>query len=135
MSSKGRPFRRKTVDGFSILIGKGDVENDILTFEVAGPEDFWLHVVDYAGSHVIIQNPDHLDVNDIPNNTLRRAGELSAWHSKARGRRGKVEVHVCKAMDVSKPDGFPPGKVTLTHWSRIMVYARDPSSEEGDQDS
>ena len=135
MSSKGRPFRTKTIDDFSILIGKGDVENDILTFEVADPEDFWLHVVDYAGSHVVIKNPNHLRVEDLPDNALRHAAELSAWHSKARDRRGKVEVHVCKAMHVSKPAGFPPGKVTLRHWSGIMVYPRDPTLEVGDEDS
>ncbi len=39
MSSKGRPYRTVDVEGFEVLIGRGDSENDHLTFEVAEPQD------------------------------------------------------------------------------------------------
>jgi predicted ribosome quality control (RQC) complex YloA/Tae2 family protein len=32
------------VDDVEVLVGRGDAENDYLTFEVAEPHDFWLHV-------------------------------------------------------------------------------------------
>ena len=60
MASKGRGFRTVDVDGFTVLVGKGDRENDALTFGEAEPHDFWLHVAGPAGSHVIIRNPDKL---------------------------------------------------------------------------
>ena len=44
MGSKGRPYRAVLVEGFEVLVGRGDEENDVLTFEIAAPEDFWLHV-------------------------------------------------------------------------------------------
>ena len=46
--------------------------------------------------------------------------ELAAWYSKGRAAR-RVEVHVCFARDVSKPRGFPPGKVMLARWTRLRV--------------
>ena len=109
MSSKGRPYRTVVVDGFEVLIGRGDEENDFLTFEVAAPEDFWLHVAGgVAGSHVVIRNPDKHET--LPDEIVRRAAELAAWHSKAR-RAGRVEVHVSKAADVRKPRGAAAGEV------------------------
>ena len=125
MGSKGRPYRTVDVDGFVVLVGKNDEDNDVLTFEVAEPDDMWMHVAGHSGSHVVIRNPEHLPA--LPRPVLERAAELAAWYSKARGA-GKVEVHVCRAADVSKPRGFPPGKVLLARWSRLRVYPRDPAT-------
>ena len=123
MGSKGRGYRAHTIDGFEVLVGKGDAENDALTFDVALPHDFWFHVAGPAGSHVVVRNPDKLA--ELPRPVLEAAASLAAWHSKARGSRGKVEVHVCRASDVSKPRGFAPGEVQLRRWSAVKVYARD----------
>lgn len=123
MSSKGRPYRRVEYEGFAILIGKGDLENDRLTFDVAEPDDLWLHVAGgTAGSHVVIRNPEKL--SDLPATIVERAAELAAWYSKARDAGGKVEVHVCRTADVSKPRGYAPGKVRLARWERVRVYPR-----------
>jgi predicted ribosome quality control (RQC) complex YloA/Tae2 family protein len=124
MGSKGRPFRSFQVEGFEVLVGKGDAENDHLTFEVAEPADLWLHVGGgTAGSHVVIRNPDGLP--ELPKAVVERAAALAAWHSKARGA-GKVEVHVCRAGDVGKPRGFAAGKVTLARWWKVKVYPKGP---------
>jgi len=120
MPSKGKGYRAVDVQGFEVLVGKGDAENDRLTFEVAEPHDLWLHVAGPAGSHVVVRNPEKLD--ELPREVIQRAAELAAWHSKARGSRGKVEVHVCRAADVSKPRGFAPGEVQLRKWTAVKVY-------------
>ena len=121
MGSKGRPYRTVEVDGFTVLIGRSDDENDLLTFEVAEPADVWMHVAGYSGSHVVIRNPDGLP--EVPEAVLRRSAELAAWYSKGRAAK-RVEVHVCRAGDVSKPRGFPPGKVLLARWRRLRVEPR-----------
>jgi predicted ribosome quality control (RQC) complex YloA/Tae2 family protein len=108
------------VEGFTVLVGKGDAENDALTFDVADPHDFWLHVAGPSGSHVIVRNPEKLD--ELPRSVLEAAAALAAWHSRARGSRGKVEVHVCRVADVSKPRGFDPGQVLLRRWRPVKVY-------------
>lgn len=122
MSSKGRGFRAVECEGYEILVGKGDEENDRLTFGVAEPRDFWLHVAGPAGSHVVVRNPENLA--ELPRAVVERAAELAAWHSKARGARGKVEVHVCRISDIRKPRGFHPGQVLLKRWDAVKVYPR-----------
>ncbi len=118
---KGAAFRSVMVDGFEVLIGKGDADNDALTFKVAAPLDVWMHVASVPGSHVVIRNPDKL--SELPREVLERAAQLAAWHSKARDG-GKVEVHVCRVADVSKPRGFAPGKVLLRQFKGIRVYPK-----------
>jgi predicted ribosome quality control (RQC) complex YloA/Tae2 family protein len=122
MASKGRGFRSETIDGFEVLVGKGDADNDRLTFRVAEPHDLWLHVAGPPGSHVVVRNPERLA--ELPRTVVQRAAELAAWHSKARGARGKVEVHVCRVADVSKPRGFAAGQVLLRRWDALKVYPR-----------
>jgi hypothetical protein len=118
---KGRAFRSLLVDGFEVLIGKGDADNDSLTFKVAAPLDYWLHAASAAGSHVVIRNPDKL--KDIPKSVLERAAELAAFYSKARDG-GKTEVHWCRVSDVNKPRGFAPGKVMLKSHKSVRVYPK-----------
>jgi predicted ribosome quality control (RQC) complex YloA/Tae2 family protein len=126
LGSKGRGYRALSIEGFEVLVGKGDAENDALTFGAAEPHDFWLHVAGPAGSHVVVRNPDRLE--SLPRPVLEAAAALAAWHSKARGSRGKVEVHVCRVADVSKPRGFAPGQVLLRRWDSVKVYAREPAA-------
>ena len=71
MASKGRGHRVLEIDGFEVLVGKGDADNDALTFGVAEPRDFWMHVAGPAGSHVVVRNPDGLDA--LPRSVLIRA--------------------------------------------------------------
>ena len=122
LGSKGKGYRTVAFEGFEILVGKGDQDNDRLTFGVAEPSDFWLHVAGPAGSHVIVRNP--LGLAELPRTVAARAAELAAWHSKARGARGKVEVHLCRVADVRKPKGFAPGQVLLKRWEAVKVYPK-----------
>jgi len=119
---KGKAFRSVMVDGFEVLIGKGDADNDQLTFKVAAPLDLWLHVASTPGSHVVVRNPDR--ISEFPRAVIERAAELAAFFSKARDG-GKVEVHYCRAADVSKPRGFPAGKVLLKQWKSLRVYPKE----------
>ena len=82
------------------------------------------------GQPRVVRNPDGLA--SLPAPVLLRAAELAAWHSKGRGA-GKVEVHVCRVADVSKPRGFAPGKVQLRRWTSLRVFPRLPSeTSEGE---
>jgi len=119
---KGKAFRSLMVEGWEVVIGKGDADNDTLTFKVAAGVDFWLHVAGVPGSHVIIRNPDR--ISEPPREVLERAAQLAAFFSKARDG-GKVEVHWCRVADVSKPRGFAPGKVMLKSYKSIRVYPKE----------
>jgi len=119
-----RGYREIVIDGFEVLVGRGARDNDHLTLKVAEPDDLWLHAAGYAGSHVVVRNPDSLP--ELPRHVVEQAAALAAWHSKARGAGGKVEIHVCRAGDVKKPRGYPPGMVVLKRWESLKVYAREP---------
>lgn len=115
-------YRTYEKDGWTILVGKGASDNDELSLEIAEPQDWWLHAAGYSGSHVVVRSPDGLEP---PRPVLQHAARLAAWHSKARGAGGKVDVHVCQARDVSKPRGFKAGLVQLKRWASLKVYSKD----------
>ena len=129
MGSKGRPYRTIDVEGYEVLVGRSDDDNDYLTFRVAEKRDLWLHAGGGTpGSHVVIRNPDR---GDVPKSVVEKAAQLAAWYSKARGA-PRVEVHVCRVSDVSKPRGAPRGQVQIKKFSRVKVQ---PSRlEEGDDE-
>jgi predicted ribosome quality control (RQC) complex YloA/Tae2 family protein len=117
MSSKGKPYRTVAIDGWEVLVGRGADDNDYLTFEVADPRDLWMHVGDVPGSHVVIRNPTG---GEVPQEVVRRAAQLTAWYSKARGAR-KVAVDYCHVADVSKAKRAPAGEVELRRYDSIKV--------------
>ena len=119
-----RPIR---IDGCEVLVGRNSRENDELTFRVAAADDFWLHVADYAGSHVIVRNPSGAGELNAP--VLLRAAELAAYHSQARNS-AKVDVHYTQRKYVSKPRKAGPGLVRLRQFSTITVEPRDWAREE-----
>jgi predicted ribosome quality control (RQC) complex YloA/Tae2 family protein len=122
LASKGRPYRTLVVDGFEVLVGRADEDNDYLTFHVAAPEDTWLHVAGASGSHVVVRNPDRLE---IPRSVLEAAASAAAWYSKARNA-SKADVHYCRVADVSKPRGAPDGLVHLSRWKSVRVVPGVP---------
>jgi len=127
VGSKGRPYRTFVVDGFEILVGRGEGGNDTLTFEVAEPHDLWLHVAGGTpGSHVIVRNPEE---REVPRGVVDVAAAAAAWYSKARGA-PRVEVHLCRRSEVSKPRGAPPGLVELARWKSIRVKPSPPGTGE-----
>jgi predicted ribosome quality control (RQC) complex YloA/Tae2 family protein len=129
VSSKGRPYRTFLLEGFEILVGKGERDNDHLTFDVAEPHDLWLHVGGGTpGSHVVVRNPDKVEV---PRAVLEVAAAAAAWFSKARGA-PKVEIHYCNASQVSKPRGAPPGLVELRKWKSVRVRPALPEGIAGE---
>ncbi len=101
-----------------VLVGRTAQDNDALTFQIAFPRDFWLHVAGSPGSHVIVRNPGGLA--RLPRETLRFAALLAARHSKARSA-GQVSVHVAQVKDVSKPIGAPRGQVSLKRYRSVRV--------------
>jgi predicted ribosome quality control (RQC) complex YloA/Tae2 family protein len=124
LGSKGRPYRTLYVEGFEILVGREAEDNEVLTFEVADPNDVWLHVAGgVPGSHVVVRNPENLEV---PRPVLESAAAAAAWYSKARGA-PRVEVHFCRVADVSKLDGAPVGQVEIRRWKAVRVQPAKPA--------
>ena len=82
---EGPPAHLYAVRGWQVLVGQTDADNDVLSFQVARPDDWWFHVRGMPGSHVILQGPPGADPD---RETLQRAAAIAAYHSKARGSGG-----------------------------------------------
>jgi predicted ribosome quality control (RQC) complex YloA/Tae2 family protein len=117
-----RRFRTAMVDGYEILVGRNSRENDELTFRVAAPDDFWMHVADYSGSHVVVRNPSKQ--KELPENVLTKAAQLAAYFSQARNS-PKVEVHYTRRKHVSKVRHAKAGLVKLSSFESIRVEPRN----------
>jgi predicted ribosome quality control (RQC) complex YloA/Tae2 family protein len=113
-----------------VLVGRGAADNDVLTFKLAAPNDFWFHVAGESGSHVVVLNPDRLD--RLPRDTQRFAASLAAGHSKAR-RGGRVAVHVARCRDVRKPRGLSAGKVTIGRYRTVFAKPQRPDTNEAEE--
>jgi YD repeat-containing protein len=105
----GRVIAYTLPDGWQVLVGRTDADNDSLSFRVARPEDWWFHVRGMPGSHVLLQGPPGADAD---RQTLTRAAAIAAYHSKARNA-GVVPVSGTRARDVSKPRGAKTGTVQI----------------------
>ena len=121
---RGRGVARRFIssDGMTILVGRGARDNDILTFKIGGPRDFWLHVAGQSGSHVVVLNPEGLD--RLPRETAQLAAALAARYSRAK-HGGRVAVHLTTCAEVRKPRGLPPGKVSLRKYKSVHASPAD----------
>ena len=114
-------------DGLTILVGRGNRQNDALTGKVAQGHDFWLHVAGYSGSHVVLRNPDRR--LEPPEPSLLEAARLAAYFSQARNA-PRVEVHYTQKKFVSKPRGGKPGLVRLRRYQSVAVRPCIPDPPE-----
>jgi len=93
-------------DGFTILVGKNNKQNDYLTLRLAGENDLWLHAQKMPGAHVILR----LENRQPTPNAIREAACLAAYFSQARHSQN-VPVDYTLRKNVSKPRGAKPGFV------------------------
>ncbi len=104
-----KPLAFCSDDGFPILVGRNNLENDRLTLRVAKGSDVWLHTKDIAGSHVIVV----CEGRTPPDRTLEQAAVIAATHSKAAAG-AQVPVEYTLAKFVKKPSGAKAGMVIYT---------------------
>lgn len=116
------PRRLRTVRGDGILIGRNGRQNDQATFDLAGPNDLWLHARGLPGSHVILQWRAGAEERFVA-----AAAQLAAYYSPARGATA-VEVDVTERRHVRKIKGAPPGLVTYRQEYTVRVAPADEAA-------
>lgn len=110
------PIEYKSSDGFSILVGRNNKQNDQLSLKFAEKSDIWLHTQLITGSHVLILT----DGATPPDKTIEEAAIIAAVNSSGRNS-GLVPVDYCLAKFVKKPAGAKPGKVIFTNYKTAFV--------------
>jgi predicted ribosome quality control (RQC) complex YloA/Tae2 family protein len=110
------PLTALTPDGLTVLIGKNNRQNDLVTFKQAQHNDLWFHTKDIPGSHVILRSGSQ----DPSQESIELAAHLAAYYSKA-GQSSNVPVDYTRRRYVKKPSGAKPGFVIYDHQSTIYI--------------
>ena len=110
------PMEYVSDDGYTILVGRNNVQNDILTFKTAAKDDSWFHTQKIPGSHVVVIGNGDI----IPELTCRQAAILAAYHSGGR-ESSQVAVDYTEVRMLKKPTGAKPGKVIYHTYNTMWV--------------
>ncbi len=111
-----KPHEFMSSDGFKILVGKNNKQNDHLTLKVADNNDIWLHTKNIPGSHVIVKT----EGKSISDETIYEAAMLAAFFSKSK-MSSQVPVDYTKRKNIKKPNKAKPGMVIYETNSTIYV--------------
>ena len=111
-----KPHEFVSSNGFKILVGKNNKQNDYITLKVASNDDIWLHTKNIPGSHVIIKT----EGKEVPNETIFEGAMLAAFFSKSK-MSSQVPVDYTKKKNIKKPNGAKPGMVIYETNSTIYV--------------
>ncbi|QJA09234.1 fibronectin/fibrinogen-binding protein [Romboutsia sp. CE17] len=111
-----KPHEFISSEGFKILVGKNNKQNDYLTLRIADPDDIWMHTKNIPGSHVIIKCAG----KDVSEQTIYEGAMLAAYFSKSK-MSSQVPVDYTKKKHVKKPSGSKPGMVIYETNSTMYV--------------
>lgn len=115
------PLRYRSSDGYLILAGRNNLQNDRLTLKDSKNYDLWLHTQKISGSHTVVVSQG----GEIPKTTIEQAAVIAAYNSKAR-ESTKVPVDFALVKHVKKPQGAKPGMVIYDNYQTVMV---DPDEQ------
>lgn len=118
------PLEFATTDGFKVLVGRNNRQNDTLTLKTANNNDIWFHTKEIPGSHTILVT----DGREPSDNALIQAAQIAAYHSKAKDG-SKVPVDYTQVRYVSKPQGAKPGMVIFVNNRTVYVTPSLPESK------
>lgn len=114
-SQAPKPLKFVTSGGYVVLCGKNNTQNDYITTKIAEKTDWWFHVKNMPGSHVLMQckeEPSEVDFTE--------AAQIAAFYSSAEG--NNIAVDYTNAKHVKKPPGSKPGYVIYhVNWTAYVT--------------
>ncbi len=117
LMKKTSPMEFLSSDGFKILVGRNNKQNDMLTIKMAFSTDIWLHTKIIPGSHTIIRTEGK---EEVPKTTIMEASKIAAYYSKAKNST-QVPVDFTAVKNVKKPSGAKPGLVIYDNYNTVYV--------------
>lgn len=118
------PREFEVADGFKVLVGRNNRQNDNLTLKVSHKNDLWFHTKDIPGSHTILKT----EGREVSDEAIMDTARICAFYSKAR-ESSQVPVDYTFVRFVSKPQGSPPGRVIYTDQHTLYVTPKNPEKE------
>lgn len=115
------PIEFMSSDGFKILVGRNNIQNDKLSLKTAAKNDMWLHTQKIPGSHVVIVG----DGKEISDESIEEAAVIAVYHSKAKDS-SLVPVDYTRVKALKKPNGAKAGMVIYhEYWTIITKPDKD----------
>lgn len=118
-SQKGKVRREKAeppyefdVQGFTVLAGKNNLQNEELTFRTASSGDLWLHLKNSHGAHVVVLT----EGKPVPDGVIRVAAEIAAHTAGA-----PSEVDYTQRRFVKRRPAGHPGQVIYTDFKTVIA--------------
>ncbi len=124
-SQRSKPVVYCSPDGFRILAGRNNLQNDELTTKIADKSDIWFHTKNVHGAHIILC----LDGAEPTDTALLAAAKIAAYNSKASDGSG-VAVDYTPVRYVKKPNGARPGMVIYKTNKTLYVTPNENEIEE-----
>ncbi len=118
-------IRYTSSDGFLILVGRNNLQNDRLTMKTARGKDMWFHTKNAPGSHVVVMS----EGADIPLVTQNEAAMLAVYHSSQKGN-AKVEVDYTFVKNIRKTNDLKPGMVIYDTYESAAIVVDEAVIEK-----
>lgn len=121
-NAKSKPMQFKTLDDSTIFVGKNSRQNDYITLKLAGKNDYFFHVRNAPGSHVILKT------NSLTENDIKIASYLAAENS-SQANSNKVDVDYTEKKNVRKEKAAKLGMVYYENFNTVTVDMTDNPSK------
>lgn len=105
-------------NGFTILKGRNNLQNDELTFRIASSSDVWFHIKNGHGAHVIV----FTEGRTLPDDVIKVACEIAASSES-----GSVDVDYTERRNVKRQPNGHPGQVIYVNYKTAKA---EPNSHE-----
>ena len=113
--SVGAPYEFE-YNGYTIYVGRNNLQNDYLTMKMSRSRDLWLHCKNIPGSHTLLKYIGE----EFPNDVIEVAASICAFYSKGKNS-SYVEVDYCPVSHVKKPSGARAGMVIYEGYNTAFV--------------
>ena len=103
-------------DGFVILVGRNNLQNDKLTLHTARGRDWWFHTKNAPGSHTVVLS----EGKPVPDTTKNEAAMLAVFYS-SQAHSAKVPVDYTQVKNIRKTGDLAPGMVLYEHYETAYI--------------
>ncbi|MDO4378335.1 MAG: NFACT RNA binding domain-containing protein [Erysipelotrichia bacterium] len=116
-------YTKINFDDHLILLGKNNIQNDYISFKKANRTDYWFHVKDGSGSHVIINSATPTEKE------IRACAMLAAYYSKYRSS-SSIPVNYTQVKNLKKIPNSKLGKVAMKEYKTIYIDIDEKTIEQ-----
>jgi predicted ribosome quality control (RQC) complex YloA/Tae2 family protein len=119
--SSTKPIEYTTSGGYRLLCGRNNLQNDEISLKIASRSDWWFHVKNAPGSHVVMfangEEPSERDFTE--------AAMVAAYNSSLSEAK-HIAVDYTQVRNLKKPAGAKPGFVIYhTNYSAYVTPDRE----------